>query len=202
MRLSHTELAACLANPRSWLASRRKAGGPRTLGYDQILKLGILRFHRAGGSDPEQAREHIRALLERLTDKTRKENVLRRFGEYVDWFAGSGLVVGGVRIRIALEASASLTLSGEVSRVDVVDVGYRGVLLGRHSADWKSEMRMPLLQLGLAEVLARPVQEVTIGVQDLDGGGLASTRFAERAIARAQVRLRGLAKTLAAETQS
>jgi hypothetical protein len=204
MRLSHTELAECLTDPRSWLAMKRSATGARTLGYDQILKLGILRFHKQGGVKPEEARQHIRAILGRqpkLRDETRKKELVRRFDKYVDWYLEAGVIVGGIRTRVAVQASALLTLSGEVSRVDVVDGGYRGVLLGRHSVEWKEEVRMPLLQLGLANVLARPVAEVGIGVQDLDGGGLQATRFGSQAIARAQKRLRDLAKTLAEETE-
>jgi hypothetical protein len=205
MRLSHTELAECLADPRGWLIKKRQTSGARTLGYDQILKLGILRFHKEGGVRPEDARQHIRAILGRqpkLRDEVRKKELLRRFGEYVEWYLAAEVIVGAVRTRVAVEVSASLTLSGEVSRVDVVEGGYRGILLGRHSADWKDELRMPLLQLGLGNALARPVAEVGIGVQNLDGGGLQSTRFDSYAIARAQKRLRDLAKTLAEETET
>jgi hypothetical protein len=202
MRLSHTELAECVADPRGWLIKKRRTTGGRTLGYDQILKLGILRFHKEGGVNPEDARQHIRAILDRqpkLRDEVRKRELFRGFGEYVEWYSEAGVIVGAVRTRVSVEVSASLTLAGEVSRVDVVDEGYRGVLLGRHSADWNAELRMPLLQLGLADALARPVEEVEIGVQNLDGGGLQSTRFESHAIARAQRRLRDLAKTLAEE---
>jgi hypothetical protein len=202
MRLSHTELAECVADPRGWLIKKRRTTGGRTLGYEQILKLGILRFHKDGGVNPEDARQHIRAILGRqpkLRDEVRKKEVFRRFGEYVEWYFEAGVIVGAVRTRVSVEVSASLTLAGEVSRVDVVDEGYRGVLLGRHSDDWKAELRMPLLQLGLANALARPVAEVEIGVQNLDGGGLQSTRFESHAITRAQRRLRDLAKTLAEE---
>jgi hypothetical protein len=205
VRLSHTELAGCLADPRGWWAMKRRATGARTLGYDQILKLGILRLHKEPGTTPEEARQYISTILDRqpkLRDEPRKEDVLRRFGTYVEWYLDAGVIVGGIRIRIAVEASPSLTLSGEVSRVDVVDEGYRGVLLGRHSAEWKAEVRMPLLQSGLADALERPVGEVGIGVQNLDGGGLQSTRFGSRAIAQAQKRLRELAKTLAAAAET
>jgi hypothetical protein len=61
---------------------------------------------------------------------------------------------------------------------------------------------MPLLQLGLANALARPVPEVGIGVQNLDGEGLQSTRFESHVIAGAQKRLRDLAKTLGAQTET
>jgi hypothetical protein len=205
MRLSHTELAACLADPRGWLRMKRTATGARRLGYNQILKLGILRFHKEGGVEPAAARQHIRAILGRqpkLRDEMRKKHLLRRFDEYVEWYREAGVIVGAVRIRVAVEVPASLTLCGEVSRVDVLSVGYRGVLLGPHSAEWIDELRMPLLQLGLATVLARPVAEVEIGVQGLDGGGLKATRFGTHDIARAQKRLRDLARTLQHEDET
>ena len=64
--------------------------------------------------------------------------------------------------------------------------------------DWQDDLRMPLLQLGLAHVTGRPVAEIVVGYQDLDGTGLETTAYSTSEIEDAKRCLLALAKRLMA----
>ena len=82
-----------------------------------------------------------------------------------------------------------VTLTGEVDRVELVEGGYRGVLLGPSAPRWQDELRMPLLQKALAVRYEKPPVSFTIGVQELDASGLQEARFTDQRIAAAEKRL-------------
>jgi len=78
------------------------------------------------------------------------------------------------------------SLTGEISRMDICrDSGYRGILLGPIQADWDSQLRMPLIQLGLSQIYQRDQSEIEIGVQELDGSGISTRSYDQNQIDRA-----------------
>jgi hypothetical protein len=93
--------------------------------------------------------------------------------------------------RLALPVG-SVTLGGLVSRVDVTLGGYRGVLLGQAGPGWRTELRMPLIQAGLAMRYDRPIDQFNVGVQRLDGTMLEETHFVDREVTTARTRLEQL----------
>src|SRR5579862_2838172 len=101
---------------------------------------------------------------------------------YINWHQTYGNITADDRVRISLDVQGYLALSGEVSRVDITSEGYRGILLDVPPRGWQDQLRMPLLQRALARLYGRPLNEVSIGVQDLDGSGMAITRFSSRRI--------------------
>jgi hypothetical protein len=73
-----------------------------------------------------------------------------------------------------------------VSRIAVNGRGYRAVLLGSPPRDWRSETRMPLIQLGVADRLQRDYRDVTVGFQALDGQRLSTLTFDDDRLNRAR----------------
>jgi len=198
MRISHRELESCTRDPAGWVRAKvaPAAGGPRQ-GYDTVLKLGLHRLHL--GQPLDVARQHVEQIFARsarLRKASRIEDALDRFEHYAEWLRDSGTAVAESRARIAFEGFGFLELGGTVDRVDFTESGPRGVLLGRADADWDSQLRMPLLQLALADRYGVPVQEVAVGVQQLDGRGLAQRTFADEEVRKADEGLRRLSKRL------
>lgn len=187
MKVSHREVAELQRDPKSWARSRASAErGFFSLGYAKVLKLGIRRFEH--DQDAAEARKHIQKILARnstkLTNIARINDLLDRFERYIGWRRSSGLIVMGSAARVSLPLGLA-TLTGEVDRVEFCGEGYRGVLLGDHESDWRSELRMPLLQKALAVLYEKPQRQFSVGVQELDASGLEEIAYNSREIDRA-----------------
>ena len=124
----------------------------------------------------------------KLRNVSRVENVFERFEVYAAWLSSSAPDVVEIGARLAMPIG-SVILAGVIDRVDLVKAGFRGVLMGPYEADWKTELRMPLIQKALAVRYERPSEQFAVGVQALDGTGLLEVRFDEGSIRRAEKRL-------------
>lgn len=88
------------------------------------------------------------------------------------------MIVADHRVRLNLALDGEVALGGEISRIDMIPTGYRAVLLmARAPARWKQELRMPLIQLAVANRYDRPPGDVRVAVQLLDGNGLDEGAF-------------------------
>ena len=185
MRISHKQLEECRQQPRQWVVNVGGYTGPRRLGYSQVLQLAIHRYHKEG---PNAARQHLINLMTRadFRNAVRIDLTQTSLDRYINWHETSGTITVDDRVRLTLDVRGYLILSGEVSRVDITPDGYRGVLLGAPPCRWREELRMPLLQRALSRLYGRPVNEVEVGVQELDGSGLLTTVFTSRRIADAE----------------
>ncbi|MGI9074282.1 MAG: hypothetical protein ACR2JB_23880 [Bryobacteraceae bacterium] len=187
MKISHKQLEECRQQPRQWLVNgARSYTGPRRLGYAQVLQLAIHRYHKDQAADA--ARQHMSTLIARadFRDPIRVDLTEASLDSYIDWHGSSSTITADHRVRLSLDLRGYLALSGELSRVDITPEGYRGILLGVPPRGWRDQLRMPLLQRALATKYGRPVNEISVGIQDLDGSGLAVTSFSSRRIAEAE----------------
>jgi hypothetical protein len=192
--ISHREIAKCEANPQAWVRARKGDSTFYGFGYNQVLVLGIYRFHRTGSAS--QARSYLQDLLTRhsarLRTTAKAQDVLGRFDSYRQWMAGSQTAVAEHRVRLNAQMGGFLSIGGEISRVDVTGPGYRGVILGSFPSDWRDELRMPLIQLALALRYQRPAEQFSVGVQELDGSSLAMTSYSLQQIEAARAEFRAL----------
>jgi hypothetical protein len=96
---------------------------------------------------------------------------------YADWCEASGVTV--VERRVTLEGAFGtfLTLGGHLHRVDGTRDGVRGVVLGEYRDSWDAELRMPLIQLAVANRYRLEAAAISVGVQRLDGSRLQETRY-------------------------
>ncbi len=183
MRLSHSDLEVCRANPKAWVSSKlTTSGGHPTFGYNQAVKLAIYTYHVS--NDSQTAKQYLKDKLKRFTDASRVAQCKGVLTSYMDWAEGEGVIVADCKVRLNLLLENDLILGGEISRVDINpdDDSYRAVILGERPAGWRKELRFPLIQHEIASKYARPVSRVRIGFQNLDGSDLAVAQFTKEQI--------------------
>ncbi len=190
MKVSHRQLEECRRRPRQWIASQLSPSTARSFGYAQALLLAIHRFHNDG---PAAARQHLNNLIDlHLTNETRIEEIQDDLESYMHWINRTGTIIADSKIRIALDIGGFLTLSGEVSRLDVTADGYQAVILGEKPPGWKQHLRLPLVQRAMSIRYGRPTHEIAVAMQDLDGSDLEALSFDEAEIGRAESEFRTL----------
>jgi hypothetical protein len=147
-------------------------------------QLAIYKFHKTNDSTASIA--HLTGILERAKlNSTRRRSLAEdNLRSYIRWFTAASPIVVTTKLRISLDIGNGWFLGGEISRIDIdIRSGfYTAVLLDSNTDDWRSEVRMPLLQLATANKLQRLVTDVAIGVQNLDGTGLKTCSFTKRQI--------------------
>ena len=199
MRISHAQLETCRANPAAWLAARAapSASGPRW-GYARVTKLAVYRFHRT--ADVTDAQQYLRRLLDKVgvANAQRVASAERELDAYITWFNGARRPVADYKVNISLDLGRNWILGGEVSRVDLdlARGGYSAILLGETNPSWKTEVRMPLIQIAIARRLSRAESDIMIGVQNLDGSDLRATAYSTGQRKKALTTAQGLARRL------
>jgi hypothetical protein len=196
MKISHTELESCLKGPRRWLKEKAAASSSYfNFGYNRALLLSIYNFHKTNQAGV--ARKYLRDIIQRhkFKDFSRIHEIEARLDAYIDWCDAENIAVADSHVLIRLD-SGQLSLVGEVSRVDVMPDSYRAVLLGAFDAHWRRQLRMPLLQRAISDKFARPIKEVTVGVQQLDGSCLEVHSYSKAALDRAERRFKRLSRKL------
>ncbi|MHB1191950.1 MAG: hypothetical protein ACYC6F_02800 [Longimicrobiales bacterium] len=198
MRISHRQLEAAIKNPTEWKRQQAAAPGFFQLGYDEAVRLAILKFHKLNSESAAAA--HLESTLRRHSDKLKSK--ARRGGarddlaSYIAWAKQHDLDVVDARVNLSFPTPSGIELSGRITRVDVLSSGYRGVLLGSFSDDWSKELRFPLLQAAIANHYSVPVDDTQVGVQGVDGSGLQCRSYDLSERAAAFERLSALATQL------
>ena len=179
IRISHTELAAAQQDFAAWWRTKQApATGGRRLGYAQAVKLAIYKYHSLQANGPASLAHFDQLVSARLTNAQRIAQARLQLQAYIDWVEDSGVIVADHRVRLNLPLDGEVALGGEISRIDMIPTGYRAVLLmARAPARWKQELRMPLIQLAVANRYDRPAVDVRVAVQLLDGNGLDEGAF-------------------------
>lgn len=193
MRISHTQLESCLANPRGWYRSSLAAEPhPYLMGYERVLRLSIFHFHHTSGV---AARDYLARMIRRhnLKNVSRIRQIEIELERYITWATQDRLKVADTKVNIAYELGF-FELRGEISRVDVTDSGYRAVLLGKVPQEWEKQLRMPLLQVAVAQMYARPQDKTEVGFQELDASNLAVRLYSDVEIQRAQRKFMALGR--------
>lgn len=200
MRISHAQLSQCHKNPATWVANQLNQDGSFPWrGYDSWLREGIYRFHR--DKDIQAARQYIKQQLinQGLTTHHRIQDALERFDAYIYWYRSEGIILIDSRFRLDYELGHGIILGGLVSRIDMIQQGYRAVLLGNIHPGWEEELRMPLIQRALAVAYQRPENEFVVGVQELDASELAVTSYSQTDMANAERIAQQLTRQVAVE---
>lgn len=202
MRISHTELEHCRGNPVRWVASKLDSGkGAFSYGYNQALKSAIYAFHNSG--DPRDGTKYLFEKLQRFMDETRKSQCERSLLDYLKWARTAGVIVAQCRVRLNLVLEGSVALGGEISRVDVVpDTDtYQAIILGDRPRDWKDELRFPLIQYEIADQYHRPIKQVRVGFQDIDGANLETVHYGNSRIDSALLEAKQIGTTIEHELE-
>jgi hypothetical protein len=199
IRLSHRELAVCLANPRRWAAQRQSGakGFVARPGYNAYLKYAMRRLDQ--GQTLAGASSYFMDATGRLVNSGKKDERLAWLASYHHWRKSAG-IVGSDWFARPLVAVGNVVLGGQVDRVDFLqgDVSYRGILLSESgpSPGWRDELAYPLLQYGLATRYGRPVEEFGVGLQRLDGSQPEVTVYSPKELEAAVTAFQRLAKRI------
>lgn len=178
MKISHKELEACRLSPRIWLAQRsaqENSGSQPRFSYNQALNYAIAELHKS--NNITQSVNKLNSYLEKFKDEKRKELIRIRLISYADWLETAGVIPVDSNVTVNFPSSGEWHLGGWVSRVDIISTGYSAVLFGAIEAGWRGQLRMPLIQLAVAEKYGRPTSEIRVGFQDLEDNRMVDFRF-------------------------
>lgn len=195
MRISHTMIESCLANPRQWYTSTSSAAShPYKMSYSRALQLAILQYHRVS---LRVAQQYLDNLIKKhhFKDVRRVTKMESDLLSYIRWATSERVKMVDFKVNISLP-SGFLELRGEIGRVDITATGYRAVLFGRPAANWQQQLRMPLIQVAIGQMYGRPTEDVAVGFQELDGSNLQTIIFTAAQTTSAQRRFRTLGETL------
>jgi hypothetical protein len=190
VRIRIGELRDLNRDPEAWARTRRQAvsGKIFRLGYDRVLALGIHKFHKTGSKvSGHRHLEHL-SIRAGLKNRNRLDGNYERFESYCAWCEAEQPVVIESNAKIGVDVGG-VRLGGTYSRADLVPSGIRAILLGDAPADWRSEPRFPLLQKGVANRYAKAIEQIEVGVQQLDGSEIEVISFSDRDIDQAEERL-------------
>jgi hypothetical protein len=184
LRLKHGELEQLRTDLAAWVASKKSSGSHPRMSYTHATRMGIYRLHR--GDDLETAASYLGRFLDahRLRNTARRSEAESNLGHYLEWMLRETAAFIATKTRIQYAVTPDVSLGGELPRIDLLatDDGYRAVIIGESDADWRSQIRMPLIQRAVAETLKRPERLVSVGVQQLDGEGLDTMSYSKRRI--------------------
>jgi hypothetical protein len=141
MRISHTMIDSCLANPRQWYTSTSSAAShPYKMSYSRALQLAILQYHRVS---QRVAQQYLDNLIKKhhFKDVRRVTKMESDLLSYIRWATSERVKMVDFKVNISLP-SGFLELRGEIGRVDITATGYRAVLFGRPAANWRQQLRM------------------------------------------------------------
>ena len=203
-RLSLGKIEQALANPAAFRA-QLDAGGGGGFGYTYhaALRNGIYRFHST--ADANDAIDYLdRSIREsaKLTSVARRQATVEKLEWYTEEYLARGWPTFSARLRleipVPLRAAGSLTCTGEIGRVDLKPSGGYAAWLfpSEVDANWRDELRMPLLQRFLARDLGAPPSDIDVGMYDFINRGVVSVQYDDLSLAAAERRFRRLVRQL------
>jgi hypothetical protein len=170
MKISLRDLETARANPTAYGQQLASSSYPGIMSrsYYMDWRDAVLRWHTSGNS-PLVIRSGLENTLEaRFKNQQRIAETLDRFDTYVEHYSGSGLRNQRVRmdvvVPITLGLSDRFVVSGEVTRLDRAGYRYVACLIASKEAEWKTELRMPLIQDAVAKKLNLDDDEVSVAV--------------------------------------
>lgn len=180
MRLSHSRLEEVRRDPTILRATGAPA--PRKFSRFRALQFSTYKVHSEG---LDQAIKHLERLYARNFKRPEGLSPLvDRLRAYDANYRALGTMVVETNVRIELAVTSADALIGEVARIDLdpISGGSRLWLLAQSTDEWRSQLRMPLLQRWLSGRLGAPDSDVTVGFYFFDAGRYESESFTSEAI--------------------
>lgn len=169
MRIKHKDIGLLQKNPKKFVQTLQEAGEPFIPFVPaSALRLAIFEYHKRHdnlrkahtyldniciGKKPNLFRPEV---IETLHD---------RVDAYVDSYSSCGGRTSQVQYNLRGHIGGDHVVTGQVSRIDVgSSTPYYGWAFLTSPVDWKSELRMPIIQYCLSLALRCAVDEVAVGV--------------------------------------
>jgi hypothetical protein len=199
VKVSHGQLELLRANPAAFAARQhtRGFGGPSMF---RMWQYALKRIHsESADAAAEYLRETVLSNFKvNHRNERRLDELVDALYEYAAAFTSLGNVVVEVLKPMNLVINPKLTIAGEITRLDLVPTrGYAAFLLSREEgADWRKQMRFPLIQAHFAEKLNCAVTDVAVGIYSVPGATHELHRFSASGIRAAQAEIVKIAARL------
>ena len=187
MRITHKQLETCRKDPIGWVADNISSQGSSIFlrNFDQCLEQAVFQFHKTRQADLSKVYLENRMKSAKFSDVEIFEDTRMKLNSYIAWFVNSGVTVAGGRFLLSMDLGSDITLGGFIGRIDLTQNGYRAILLENIMPAWDEDLRMPLIQIGIAKAFGRPINEVSVGIQELDASNLVVCCFKPEELATA-----------------
>lgn len=143
-------------------------------GFFMDWRDAVLRWHNYK-LPAEAVRHQLEDTLQsRFKNQVRLNETLARFDQYVDHYTSGGFRFQrarmDVRVPLPLDLAERVEVSGEVTRLDRLDHRFIACMLASAETDWRSELRMPLIQAAVTDKLNFLADEVSVAVYTFETG--------------------------------
>ena len=172
IRVPLGDLKTAFSNPARYVASFKPGsrGGGATRYGTFLHSIGV--FHNNNGDLPK-AQSYLDS---EFTSKnfTQLTDYLDRLDRYAQRWGQLGNTVVRYRDNISVpipKSYANFRISGQAARVDLVGSGGYGIwMFVRDETDWSDDPKMPLLQFSYARRLDVAMDDLRVGVYDIEAG--------------------------------
>lgn len=201
-RLPLRELDEAAADPTGYRA--KLYGSPRQAQgsvYFNALRNAIFNFHKPRWN-AAQAERYLEDRLAGAPNAARKAEALDQLRWYLEQYRALGWPKALTRLDLSIplppKASADLSLSGQVARVDFAPSGgYAGwIFVSGTARGWRRGLRMPLVQEALAQEMNVTIGEVIVGIYAFRDRTVEHTSYSATEIRAARESLEGLIQRL------
>lgn len=173
-KLTFSQLGSARANPAAFKASLNAPSDFFRYSHMQLLQNLILRMH-SRSLNQNQAHQNLQTDLDkRFPASKRHQEMHALLDQYCSSFNALPHIMVYARLRVKIDvagATQTYLVSGMVPRVDLCDDGrYASVLFTNGSPDPSSDVRLPFVQLGVAQALGVQTSDVVPGVYDFESG--------------------------------
>lgn len=151
---------------------------PGSINYFESLFWGKFVDNRANRRQYEDFLESLNAYI---TDHTKNK---------YKYFDG--------KVRLDIELSKKVKITGQIPIVNMSPVGYSAFFLVRGRDDWPEELKFPVIQNFLSESLGAELDEVAVGVYDLETEKHASKIYSALDVEAANDELKKIGRIISA----
>lgn len=169
--------------------------------YFNALRNAIFNFHKPQWT-AAQAKSYLEDRLADAANMSRKAEVLDQFHWYLEQYRAVGWAAALTRLNVNISlppwASADLSISGQIARVDFAPSGgYAGwIFVSGAARGWRQELRMPLVQEALAGDMNVTTDKVIVGIYAFGDRFVEHTSYSATEIREARVSLVSLLQRL------
>ena len=150
----------------------------------------VLRWHTSAAAATVVRQQLEDTLRNRFKNQARISETLDRFDSYVGQYTASGFRFQrarmDVRLRLPDLLAEHIEVTGQVTRLDRLGFRFVACMLMSTDTDWRSELRMPLIQTAVADKLKFVPDEVSVAAYCFETGVFQETRFNDTAFQSAR----------------
>lgn len=199
MKISHGQLELFRFDPNAFTAQR----ATRPLVGKSMFRMWQYSLKKLHSENLGIAATHLQNIIHsnfkiNRNNEKRLDDLIFMLYQYADAFSTLGNIALEVLKPISLVISPKLTITGEITRLDLVPTGgYAAFLLSRDKCEnWQEQIRFPLIQAHFAIKLNCQLQDVSVGIYSIPEGKHEIHRYTVSHVNSAQNEITTLASRL------